>query len=242
MAGEWQAVKALAVDYSPVITAFVSPLTQAVLSYARKYLENDYNWLGKGEVLSEDMTDTERLEIEQALNVAWREVNYSMLGSIIALATQEVPENCLLCDGATYNRVDYPELWEVIADSLKLDADTFFVPDLQIRIPIGVPPEGVGAEGGEENPSVTLVVDHLPAHTHDVSIFDPGHLHQDLGDVTTSAGLVGEIPAPVTYQTGGYTLLAYTGITASASSTGEGEPVALPLPAVTGIVYAMVAR
>lgn len=242
MALEWQHVKALAVDYSTVTTAFVSPLTQAVFSYALKYLQDDKNWLGKGEVLSEDMTEAERLEIEQALAVAWREVNYSMLGSILTLATQEIPENCLQCDGTTYNRVDYPELWEVIADSLKLDTDTFFVPDLQVRIPIGVPPEGVGAEGGEVNPEVTLVIDHLPAHNHSVNLIDPGHIHGIVGTAGVSAGLVGEIPAPVTIATVGDTLPANTGITVSINNTGEGEPVALPYPPVTGVMFVMVAR
>lgn len=161
------------------------------------------------------------------------------IGRVTMLATEELPEGWLDCDGSTYNRVDYPELYEVIAETLKLDADTFFVPDLFTRMPIGVPAAAVGEEAGGEQ--INLVVDYLPPHTHGITIYDPGHVHQDLGDVTTSAGLVGEIPAPVSYQTGGYTLPAVTNITAVASDTGGGEPISVPLPPVTGVRFAIFA-
>lgn len=162
------------------------------------------------------------------------------LGKIEMLACEDLPEGWLDCDGSVHNRVDFPALWDVIAEALKIDADTFFVPDLNSgRIPIGVPVEGTGVEGGGEQ--INLVVDYLPAHSHEISIIDPGHLHQDLGDVTTGAGLVGELPAPVSYQTGGYTLPAMTNITAIASNTGGNEPISVPLPPVTGVRFAMYA-
>ena len=91
-----------------------------------------------------------------------------MIGSIIMLATQNYPENVLPCDGATYARADYPELWDVLDPGFRLivPADHFIVPDLRGRFLLA---EGngrsLGYVGGEETHSLTI--SEIPEHTHD---------------------------------------------------------------------------
>ncbi|WP_406604456.1 tail fiber protein [Bartonella gliris] len=53
-------------------------------------------------------------------------------GFIATFAMQEVPNGWLLCDGATYKRKDYPQLFKAIGDKWGKDSDTTFnVPDLR---------------------------------------------------------------------------------------------------------------
>jgi len=240
MSQEWEDILALAEDYNPTSPVYISPVSLAIFGYSLRWLQSKWAWVGKGETL-DDISDSEWDEIEAAVSELTKEIWATMLGHIVTLATNEIPENMIPCDGGTYNRADYPELWEVLADSLKIDADTFFTPNLsEARIPIGVPPEGVGLEAGGEQ--IELVVDFLPPHSHDITIIDPGHFHEDLGNSTLAPGLIGEIPALTASVTGGFTLTAMTGISASASDTGGGEPITVPLPPVTGVTFAMVAK
>lgn len=89
-----------------------------------------------------------------------------MIGEIKTHALETLPENWLWCDGATYQRDDYPKLYEVLASTLILDADSFKTPDLAIRFPYGAP-EGadwIGLQGGEA--SHQLSISELPQHNH----------------------------------------------------------------------------
>lgn len=53
-------------------------------------------------------------------------------GFIATFAMQEVPKGWLLCDGATYKRKDYPQLFKAIGDKWGKDSDTTFkVPDFR---------------------------------------------------------------------------------------------------------------
>lgn len=93
-----------------------------------------------------------------------------MTGEVIAYATSDAPDGTLACDGATYLRVDYPNLYSVLASAFIQDSDHFSVPDLRGRSIIGI---GTGAgltaramndDGGEETHG--LSVSELPAHSH----------------------------------------------------------------------------
>lgn len=100
-----------------------------------------------------------------------------MVGQIIWAATETAPAGTLLCNGATYQRNDYPQLWAVIASTLK-DETTFTVPNL-----MGVTVRGgvVGVTGG--NDSVTINESNMPNHTHSIG-----------GAVTALALAPGELP------------------------------------------------
>lgn len=104
------------------------------------------------------------------------------------LAT-EVPAWTLLCDGDIYDRVDYPDLYAALDAAYIIDADTFTVPDLIGRFPLGsVAP---GDEAGAWD--VTLEVENLPAHHHaydkiTATFVDPGASPSVIGidDINTA--------------------------------------------------------
>jgi microcystin-dependent protein len=159
------------------------------------------------------------------------------IGKIDIMATEEIPEGWLLCDGTTYARVDYPELYEAIAGSCHVDADNFFVPDLRLpRLPGYTDVSSVGQQNSDDW-SVFIFENNMPTHSHEITIIDPSHTHADFGDVITTVGLIGEIPAPVTVQTPSEIVPAVTGITAVAGNTGGSEALELPDIPITGVRY-----
>lgn len=103
--------------------------------------------------------------------------DWSVIGNVIPYATQNAPAHTLPCDGAIYNRVDYPLLYAALHSAFIVDADHFKTPDLIDRFPLGatVAPGGthpMGNTGGANE--VTLTWDEMPVHTHNDSM---GHNH-----------------------------------------------------------------
>jgi len=127
-------------------------------------LSIDDNWEQGGTVSISDATEAATLMLEGF---------QPMIGWLWPIATATVPDNMLLCDGATYNRVDYPDLYAALDAAFIIDADTFVVPDLIDRVPVG---SGnlfaVGEMGGEVDH--TLDTTEIPSHQHSIDGYIPG--------------------------------------------------------------------
>ena len=69
------------------------------------------------------------------------------------------------CDGGTYNKSDYPLLYDAIDTVYIVSGTQFTVPDLRERVPIG---EGTGkplnSMGGSDE--ITLTINQIPQHSH----------------------------------------------------------------------------
>lgn len=90
---------------------------------------------------------------------------FCMIGAIISIVNDSTPDHMLLCDGSTFLKVDYPELYDVLPAALIIDGDTGSVPDLRETFVLGA---GVtiaehDTGGSDEH---TLAVAELPAHSH----------------------------------------------------------------------------
>lgn len=96
-------------------------------------------------------------------------------GFIYPLAMDTVPDGFLLCDGAAYSVEDYPELYEAIGNTYGgVSGDTFCVPDLRTRVPVGAGTGyGIGSTGGEEKH--TLTAEEMPSHAHSERSRVTGH-------------------------------------------------------------------
>lgn len=114
--------------------------------------------------------------------------SFCMIGAILPICTDDTPAHMLLCDGSTYNRTSYPLLYEAIAAALKIDADTFTVPDLRSRFILGASSADFLDIGGESEH--TLTTDEMPAHSHT----DLGHIHSYSENPTAVAVSPGEVP------------------------------------------------
>jgi len=100
-------------------------------------------------------------------------LGFCMTGQIVAFAGDTAPDRWLMCDGTTYLRVDYPDLYATLDAAFIVDADHFSVPDLRGRTLLGagsgpgLTPRSVGATGGEEAHQLTVA--ELASHSHSIS-------------------------------------------------------------------------
>ena len=172
MSAELTALEELASDN---ITAWfrLSAISQAVLFYATNYLTERKNWIDEDNP-TDTVSDADWDTIESYVDQLLYEAKTPMIGMIIPYMTADPAPNVLPCDGATYNRVDYPNLYDVLDSFFIIDADTFKVPDLRGKTIIGtgegsgLSARSIGDEGGEELHQLT--VSELASHDHTIPL------------------------------------------------------------------------
>jgi len=226
MSDQLNAIEALAVDYPPK-TVYLSGIGQAVFYYTWDYLSNPSNWMNRDNPYDEITTvqwDTISAYVAQTNYEVDRNI---MLGQITAYITEFPPVNVLACDGASYLRVDYPELYAVLDPVFITDADNFVVPDLRDRVIVGTgstySPDDFGGEVDH-----TLTVAEIANHSHTASaptVIDAGHSHVEGTTLPTAITIGAGVPAPSAIPSIGSTAPALTGISVlapSISSEGGG--------------------
>lgn len=153
----------------PATVAF-SAEDVTVLLFASGFLDKKRNWLDEIEDPLDEITDADWDKIEKMVASVYEQIMHPLIGLCFPVITGIIPENCLALDGATHARTDYPALYNLLDAAFVLDADTFFVPDLRSRLPIGagqgsgLSNYAVGQTGGEENHILSTA--EMPTHNH----------------------------------------------------------------------------
>ena len=124
----------------------------------------------------------------------------SPVGAIHMYAATNAPSGWLLCNGAAVGRTNYSQLFFVIGTAYGVGngSTTFNVPNMVQRFPLGVT-NALGATGGAS--SVTLTVNQMPAHTHNIQ-YSPTQKYV-LGPGAADAGRDGADTGFTTLSTGG---------------------------------------
>lgn len=132
-------------------------------------------------------------------------MDFMQVGAIILWAGPIPAGGALLyCDGTSYLRADFPDLFAVIGITFgAVDGTHFNVPDLRGRVPVGdgtgpgLSPRTIGDQGGEE--SHTLVTGEIPSHAHTEVTATP-----TVGAAITGVPIPSAVPGVgVTGSTGG---------------------------------------
>lgn len=168
-----------------------------------------------------------------------------MLGTIVTYITQNPPTHVLPCDGGTYNRADYPLLYDVL-DPIFKGVDTFTLPDMNGRFLRGVDTSNpIGTQGGNE--AVSLTVAQLPPHSHTSpphAHTSPPHSHTEQGAIVMAGEIGAGIPFAYATAVPSVTGLASVSInpeTVTINDTGNGEDVPI-IPPFVAVKYGVWAR
>lgn len=125
-------------------------------------LLDSWNWELFGDLTVEDCVAMAQSMIDDYYNQ-----RFGMIGEIKQLATADIPDNCLLCDGTEYLRVDYPSLYAVIDTVFITDADHFITPPIVDRVVVGAGNTyDTGDTFGESEH--TLLNNEMPPHDHTI--------------------------------------------------------------------------
>lgn len=171
---------------------------QEAVREALALLTDEYNWNPSSTVDAETAADF-GIEVQLSFLPA-----SNIVGSVLPFAgtTASLPVGTLLCDGASYLRADYPDLFTAIGTVWgSADSTHFNVPDLRSVAIIGAGQQSpfsnrtLAALVGEE--SHTLTSGEMPAHVHTESSTIPTPI------------TIGEIPAVTV--TGSASLTGSTG-------------------------------
>lgn len=95
-------------------------------------------------------------------------------GMIVPFAGATTPANFLACDGSSYLRADYPNLFSAIGTAFgSVDGTHFNVPDIRGRVPVGYDSSDANFDTvGETGGAKTINISHTHTtnnHTHTYS-------------------------------------------------------------------------
>jgi len=155
-------------DVDSPISTILNPVGRNLCLDALQLMLDRWRW----DTLSDGDWDTLEAEVSHAIGALMLN---TMIGQVV-WRVGGIQANELLCDGAQYDRVDFPDLYAVLDTAYIVDADTFRVPDLAHKVMVG---EGdgwdVGDTGGSE--THTLSESEMPTHTHN---YTPPVMNLDL--------------------------------------------------------------
>ena len=152
-------------------------------------------------------------ECAEFMGAMWESIRgCGVIGEVKYFATATLPAGFLPCDGATYNRVDYPLLYSALHSSFIVDADHFITPGVSDRVIAG---SGTTLSVGDTvgNETHTMTIEELVPHDH-------------------------TIPWLATFPYGEIPEISVVGgiLTQNTGQTGNGEPFSIVQPTIALLV------
>jgi microcystin-dependent protein len=206
---------------------FLAPECWVLFLAVFEFLDDLGNWSGAGDDLSTSEIDG----IQALVAKAYEQVMDGQVGDVRWLAGA-CPANMLLCDGSSYLRVDYPDLYDFLDAVYQTDSSHFVVPDMLDRAPIGAGgSRNIDDAGGAE--THTLVLSESPSHSHT----DTGHTHTEVTAVPVVVTIGAGAPVPSAIPGVGVTGLGFAALT---NTGGDGahnnmQPFRALLPCIVAL-------
>ncbi len=91
--------------------------------------------------------------------------DFCMIGAVVAILNDTIPDSMLLCDGSSFAKVDFPELYAVLPSVLIVDSDNGQTPDLRETF---VMASGTSISDHDTGGAAThqLTESEMPSHRH----------------------------------------------------------------------------
>lgn len=187
-----------------------------------------YLWMNDQNPLSESEID----DLDNKLSTAQGQLMQPLVGLIMPICTQDLPQGTLLCDGSIHQRADYPNLYDAIAPAFHIDADSFTVPDLRDRFVLGAGPDHAAySSGGSFEHTQTIA--EMPTHSHT----SPPHSHTESAAAPSTVTIGLEVPVPAAVPAGSVTGAA--SVTIDSAGGGDAMDITPPFVALRDVVVAL---
>jgi microcystin-dependent protein len=143
-------------------------------------------------------------------------------GSLIMWASNTIPTDWKLCNGAAISRVTYGTLFSLLGTTFGAGdgTTTFNLPDFRNKFPYGVDTVAIGGTGGSAD---SIVVSHT--HTATSTVTDPTHSHPVIAEINVNLAGGGARTVPSSggnVGAGFVTNVATTGITVATTNASTG--------------------
>jgi microcystin-dependent protein len=178
------------------------------------------------------LTESEIDDLDNKISIAQGHLMQTMCGLIMPICSQYSPEGTLICDGTVYNRVDYPNLYDVLDPAFIIDADTFMTPDLRDRFVLSPGSSyAVNSMGGSD--THTQTIGEMPIHSHTTI----PHSHTEVTALPTPITIGAGVPAPSAIP--GVGLTGSSGVTVNNEGGGTAMNIMPPYFALRYVVVAL---
>ena len=156
MAYDYDEIQSIIANDRPIV-ASLSAGSAALALVAIASMSDRWRWPG--------ISDAEWNILEAQKACLDRELMVSALVATVQIFfTETLPAWGLLCDGTTYNKVDYPDLYAALHPAFIKSGSQFTVPDLRDKFLLSDDTQSPFSVGGEH--SVQLTQDEMPRHRH----------------------------------------------------------------------------
>ncbi len=180
----------------------------------------------------EPLTPAETDDLQAKLDQAQSEMMRSIVGLIMPAVTSTPPYGTLLCDGTSYARADYPDLYDALDAAYIVDASTFITPDLRDQFVLAAGPTyAANSTGGAATHTQTVA--EMPAHSHTTT----PHSHAEITALPTPITIGAGVPAPSAIPGVGTTGLS--GVTVDNEGGGAAMDILPPYYALRYVVVAL---
>jgi microcystin-dependent protein len=218
----------MALSQQPVRLVALSDDSAAFIFACAAFYQSRFNWVVDGV----PPTDTEWNAINRLIGKAEYELMNSLVGLIFPHGLGSIAGMPFLpCDGSVYNRTEYPILYAKLDPVYIIDVDTFRVPDMRDRMPIGAGSDfSIDEIGGEKEHVLTGV--EMPEHTHD----NAPHAHTEITAIPALGAAITGVPVPSATVSTGVTSFESISINPAGESQAHNN-----MPPYIGVFWAIVA-
>jgi microcystin-dependent protein len=138
------------------------------------YLIWDISGVDQGPIAQSKQVNTVGNQLAFLMRKTWN--TPVPVGTVVQYVGVVAPTGWFFCDGSSYSKTSYSDLFGVIGNAYGIDgSNKFRVPNMKRNVPVGYDASdssfnALGKTGGER--THTLTISEMPEHNHNVSVYN----------------------------------------------------------------------